>query len=145
MRVWSLGKEDPLERKRQQTPVFLPGRFHAHRNLAGYSTLGHKQSEMTEETEHTHALFYAEDFPSAATLPSSPDCIASKNSYPWARKFSSPPTSRSHLLRISQCGTSCTLCHVSQQPDWVYEEDARSMHSCPLASDHFVYHFNKLL
>ena len=67
------------------------------------------------------------------------------DSYLWAMNFSSPPTSRSHLLRISQSGTSCTLCEVIQQPDWAYEEDARSMLSCPLASDHFVCHLNKLL
>ena len=28
----------------------LAWEIHGHRNLAGYSTLGHKQSEMTEET-----------------------------------------------------------------------------------------------
>ena len=28
-----LGREDPLERKWQPTPVFLPGKFHGQRNL----------------------------------------------------------------------------------------------------------------
>ena len=36
-RVWSLGQEDPLEKKWQPTPVFLPGEFHAQRSLASYS------------------------------------------------------------------------------------------------------------
>ena len=36
----------PWRRKWQPTPVFLPGKFHGQRNLAGYSSWGHKQSDM---------------------------------------------------------------------------------------------------
>ena len=36
-RVWSLGQEDPLERKWQPTPVFLPGKFHGQRSLVSLS------------------------------------------------------------------------------------------------------------
>ena len=36
-RVQSLGGEDPLEEEMQPTPVFLPGKSHGQRNLAGYS------------------------------------------------------------------------------------------------------------
>ena len=46
-RVWSLGLEDPLERKWQPTPVFLPGEFHGQRSLVSYSPWGHKGSDMT--------------------------------------------------------------------------------------------------
>ena len=35
--VQSLGQEDPLRRKWQPTPVFLPGKSHGQRSLAGYS------------------------------------------------------------------------------------------------------------
>ena len=35
--VRSLGWEDPLEKKWQPTPVFLPAEFHGPRALAGYS------------------------------------------------------------------------------------------------------------
>ena len=38
-------------RKWQPTPVFLPGKFHGQRSLAGYSSWGCKDSDMTE---HTH-------------------------------------------------------------------------------------------
>ena len=31
------------------TPVFLPGEFHGQRSLAGYSPLGHKELDMTEQ------------------------------------------------------------------------------------------------
>ena len=36
------------KRKRQPTPVFLPGKFHGQRSLAGHSPWGHKGSDMTE-------------------------------------------------------------------------------------------------
>ena len=35
-------------RKWQPTPVFLPGKFHRQRSLAGCSPWGHKESDMTE-------------------------------------------------------------------------------------------------
>ena len=44
-------------RKWQPTPVFLPGKFHVQRSLAGYSPWGHKESDMSEHTHtHTHTL-----------------------------------------------------------------------------------------
>ena len=42
-------------RARQLTPVFLPRESHGHRSLVGYSPLGHKESDMTKTTWHTHA------------------------------------------------------------------------------------------
>ena len=44
-----MGREDPLEEEMQFTPVFLPGEFHGQRNLAGYSSWGYKESDMTEQ------------------------------------------------------------------------------------------------
>ena len=38
----------------QPTPVFLPGKFHGHRSLAGYSPWGHKELDTTKATSHTH-------------------------------------------------------------------------------------------
>ena len=52
MPVGSLGQEDPLEEKWQLTPVFLPGESHGQRSLVGYSPWGHKESDVTEATEH---------------------------------------------------------------------------------------------
>ena len=34
-------------RKWQPSPVFLPGKSHGQRNLAGYSPWGHKESDTT--------------------------------------------------------------------------------------------------
>ena len=47
MQVQSLGREDPLE-KGMITPVFLPGKYHGQRGLAGYSPWGCKESDITE-------------------------------------------------------------------------------------------------
>ena len=38
--VLSVGREDPLEKEIQPTPVFLPGKSHGRRSLAGYSPSG---------------------------------------------------------------------------------------------------------
>ena len=43
----------PWRRKWQPTPVFLPGKSHGQRNLAGYSPWGCKELDMSEHT-HTH-------------------------------------------------------------------------------------------
>ena len=52
--VWvqSLDWEDPLEKKWQPTPVFMPGKSQGERSLVGYSLWDHKESNRTE---HTHA------------------------------------------------------------------------------------------
>ena len=39
----------PWRRKWQPTPVFLAGEFHGLRSLVGYTPLGHKESDMTEQ------------------------------------------------------------------------------------------------
>ena len=41
----------PWRGKWQLTPVFLPGKFHGERSLAGYHPQGHRESHMTEHTE----------------------------------------------------------------------------------------------
>ena len=47
--VQILGREDPLERERLPTPVFLPGKFYGQRSLVGYSPWNRIQLGMTEE------------------------------------------------------------------------------------------------
>ena len=44
----------PWRRKRQPTPVFLPGKSHAQRSLADYSPWGHKESDTTERLSTKH-------------------------------------------------------------------------------------------
>ena len=46
--VRSLGQEDPLEKERLPTPVFLPGEFHGQSSLVSYNPWGHKESYMAE-------------------------------------------------------------------------------------------------
>ena len=43
MQVRSLGRENPLEKKWQHTPVFLSGKSQGQKSLAGYSTQGPKR------------------------------------------------------------------------------------------------------
>ena len=46
--VQSLGWDNLLEKEMATTPVFLPGKSHGRRSLAGYSPWGHKESATTE-------------------------------------------------------------------------------------------------
>ena len=45
MQVRSLGREDPLEKEWQPTQVFLLGKSHGQKSLAGYSPWGHKEPD----------------------------------------------------------------------------------------------------
>ena len=42
-------RETPWRRKRQHTPVFLPGKSHGQRRLASYSPWGGKELDTTEQ------------------------------------------------------------------------------------------------
>ena len=48
--VWSVGREDPLEKEVQPTPVFLPGESHGQRSLVGYNPWGRKGSDTPAVT-----------------------------------------------------------------------------------------------
>ena len=41
-------------KKRQPTPVFLPGESYGQSSLEGYRPWGHTESDMTERAAHTH-------------------------------------------------------------------------------------------
>ena len=45
----------PLRGHGNPLPVFLPGESHGQRSLVGYSSRGHKESDMTEATEPAHS------------------------------------------------------------------------------------------
>ena len=46
----------PWRRKWQPTPVFLPGKSHGQRSLAGYSPWGHKESDTTKRLSNRGSL-----------------------------------------------------------------------------------------
>ena len=50
--VRSLGQEDPLEKEMQPAPVFLPGKSHGQRSLAGYSYSPWSHTELDTVTIH---------------------------------------------------------------------------------------------
>ena len=55
--VQPLGRGDPLGRKWQSTPVFLPGKTHGQLSLVGYSPWGHTEFDTTEVTENIKSHF----------------------------------------------------------------------------------------
>ena len=48
-------RKTPWSRRRQSTPLSLPGKLHGQRSLAGYSTWGHKDRGMTERLNTAHS------------------------------------------------------------------------------------------
>ena len=54
MWVQSLGGKIPWRRAWLPTLVLLPGVSHGQSSLAGYGSLGHKESDITEVTSRTH-------------------------------------------------------------------------------------------
>ena len=52
--VW--GRKIPWRRKWQPIPVFLPGKSHGQRSLAGYSPWGRKESDTTKRLHFTSYL-----------------------------------------------------------------------------------------
>ena len=52
--VQFLGQEDLQEENEwPPTPIFLPQEFHGQKNLAGYSPLGRRELDMTEQLTNT--------------------------------------------------------------------------------------------
>ena len=48
----------PWRRPWQPTPVFLPGKSHGQRSLAGYGRCSHKESDLTEELSNNNKIIY---------------------------------------------------------------------------------------
>ena len=46
----------PWRKAQKPTPIFLTGESHGQRSLAGNSSKGHKESDMTEATQHAYAM-----------------------------------------------------------------------------------------
>ena len=54
LKCWRVGFDPkvgtiPWRKQQQPTMVFLPGKSHGQRSLAGYSSCGHKEWDMTEQ------------------------------------------------------------------------------------------------
>ena len=70
------------KRSWQPTPIFLPGKFHEQRSLAGYNSWGHKESDMTK---HAHTWGNKKmRFPESA-LPNCANTIDSSLSFPGTK------------------------------------------------------------
>ena len=69
MQVLSLGWEDPLEKMWQPTPVFLPGKSHGQRSLAGYCPWGSQTVEHNIATKQQRPYSLQRIFLSIIFLP----------------------------------------------------------------------------
>ena len=47
----------PWRRKWQPTPMFLPGKFHGQKSLAGYSPWGHEELDTTEQLSSEQHMY----------------------------------------------------------------------------------------
>ena len=63
------GQEDPLEKGVATLSSILAGEFHGQRSLAGYSTWGHKESDIAERLTHTHTVGYYLTKPCSRVIP----------------------------------------------------------------------------
>ena len=53
--IWSLGWDNPLEKRTATHFSILAWEFHGYRSLAGYSPWGHRESDMTEWLSLSHS------------------------------------------------------------------------------------------
>ena len=58
----------PWKRKQQPTSVFLPGKFHGQRRLAGYSPWGCKELDRLSNWVHTYTYTHTQYYVSRATF-----------------------------------------------------------------------------
>ena len=108
---WRLGDEEPVcqcrgcgfdawagkipwKRKRQPTPLFLPGKSHGQRSLVGYTPRAHQESDTTFRLkQHTqHKTGCCHHFPGRTRPPTAWVCCAATPS-----SVSSPQSEAPHL------------------------------------------------
>ena len=79
--VWPPGWQDPLKKKWQPTPVFLPGKFHGQRTLVGYNLQGHKETWMKGLSTHTHTRGRRPDLLCFRPYESRPSSVSQETSH----------------------------------------------------------------
>ena len=57
--VWSLSREDPLEKEMQPTPVFLPEKPHGQWSLVGSSPQGCKRHDLVTKQQQQKLTYNA--------------------------------------------------------------------------------------
>ena len=108
-------------RKRQPTPVFLPGKSHGQRSLVGYSPWGRKELDTTERLHFSLSVYLKIMFNSSASCISTPlfhkdkskmkEQDAGKKS--WVNSFHMVNCAIFHLIPTKCQGP---LCGFPQQP-----------------------------
>ena len=94
-------------RKYQPTPVFLPGKFHEERSLAGYSSWGLKELDMTEWLNWTEQHYYGFLL--------------------WYVKWKSTKSPLFYKVKLSKLLTTTQNEKVpglmESEPDWIYPDE----------------------
>ena len=103
--VWSQGWEDPLRRKWQPTPVFLPGESYGRRSLVGYSPRGRKESDTTERL---HFLSFS--------------CVAGRFFASWATRVDTEVGAKyGYIAALNHHGDGPRLHSPNQKPGLVHQ------------------------
>ena len=118
----SPGQEDPRARKiprrraRQPTPVFLPG--HGQRSLVGYSSWGHKESDMTGAVPKSYSFKKLWPYPNLVFWMAREDIYTLGMVSQGAERFS-PSVSLIHcLVLIYQIPPNRKLSRLSLQKEY---------------------------
>ena len=106
--VWSLGREDPLEKGRQPTPVFLPGKSHGQRSLGGCSPWGRKESDTTKQLT---LLLRIVDLQC---------CVSFWCTAKWFRHIYEYIEIDIHIYILSHILFHYTMCKVGEKPNVIY-------------------------
>ena len=87
MWVQSLGREDPLEKEMEPTPVFLPGKAHGQRSLVGHSPRDRSRAGHDLAAKWNNQLFPCEAVHGPEALP---------EPSPWSRLAALCPSTHTH-------------------------------------------------
>ena len=131
-RVWSLGREDPLEEE-MATPVFLHREFHGQRSMVGHCPRDRKESDTTKATEHvlttiTYQLLYSYDNCNVQVLMPTVErnerkiCIICHNNTEWPKinSFQRPNYHWIHRWTKKHLLTNLDLLHFSKNESFKF-------------------------
>ena len=95
-------------RKLQAAPVFLPGKSHGQRSLAGYNPWGHKELDMTSDWTHAHTHICVYTLSNQVTR--GVDTVSTLCSH--SHWFASLSSLFQKLRKYSKCMHACSVASV---------------------------------
>ena len=108
--VQSLGQGRSWKRKWQPTPVFLPGKFHGQRSLAGYSPWGFKELDWTRSLKKLYLFLIIFGFAGSSLLQHILQFWSSGISLQWLLLLQDTKASVTvvHTVALGHVGSSLT-------------------------------------